>query len=170
VSYSILQPGILMPRWSGKIHFLAHGMILFKYLIWGREHVCVFSTECCRSMLASRMIPVIGWTVSSWVPWQWWQESCIECTEKEEAGRADTCKQNEETVSIPATGYSNGNRLGADLKATKEDDSWGRGTGTEYGQDAFARDNVLATQANSPVAVKACVPYPYAIVRYFLQN
>ena len=56
-----------------------------------------FSTECYRSMLASRMIRVTGWPVSSWVPWQWWQESCIEHTEKEESGRAATCKQDEET-------------------------------------------------------------------------
>ena len=48
----------------GRIHLLAYGMILIRYLIWGRGHVCVFSTECCRSMLAAKMIRVTGLPVS----------------------------------------------------------------------------------------------------------
>lgn len=40
--YGTLQPGMLLPRWNERIHILAHDMILFRYLIWGRGHVCVF--------------------------------------------------------------------------------------------------------------------------------
>ena len=81
-----------------RIHLLTHGMSLNRKIIWGKGgSVSVFSTECYRSMLVSRMIRVTDWPVSSWVPWQWWQESCVEHTEKEESGRATTCKQDEET-------------------------------------------------------------------------
>jgi hypothetical protein len=59
-------------------------MILIRYLIWRRGHVCVFSTECCRSMLDARVIGVTCWHTENnadlwacWVPWQWWQKSCI---------------------------------------------------------------------------------------------
>ena len=63
VPYSILQLGILMPRWDERIHLLAYGMILIRYLIWGRGHVCVLSTEYCRNLLAARMIRVTCWPV-----------------------------------------------------------------------------------------------------------
>lgn len=59
--YGTLQPGMLLPRWNERIHILAHDMILFRYLIWGRGHVCVFSTECYRSMLAPTVIGEICW-------------------------------------------------------------------------------------------------------------
>ena len=73
-------------------------MILNRRLLWGKGGgVSVFSTECYKIMLASRMIRVTDWSVSSWVPWQWWQESCVESTEKEKSERAATCKQDEET-------------------------------------------------------------------------
>jgi hypothetical protein len=124
----------------------------------------VFSTECCRSMLASRMIRVIGWPVSSWVLWHWWQESCVERTEKEESGRAAPCKQDEETLPISAMGYSKESRPGVNLGTTKNDDLWGRGTATVYLTKFRQRNCFLAIQANSPIAVKACVPYLYAIL------
>ena len=96
--YSILKLDIIMSRWDQRIYLLTHGMSLNRRLLWGKGgNVSVFSTEYCRSMLASRMIPVTDWPVSLWVLWQWWQESCVEHTEKEESGRAATCKQDEET-------------------------------------------------------------------------
>ena len=68
--YGILQPGILMPRWNGRIHLLVYGMILIRYLIcgWGHIRVFFFSAGCCRSMLAAR---VIGETC-----WCWDKEWC----------------------------------------------------------------------------------------------
>ena len=81
-----------------RTHSLTHGMSLNRRLLWGKGGgVSVLSTECCKSMLASRMIRVTDWPVSSWVPWQWWQESCVESTEKEKSERAATCKQDKET-------------------------------------------------------------------------
>ena len=48
--------------WDKGIHLLAHGMILFRYLIWGKGgNISVFSTECYKSMLASN---VTGWPVT----------------------------------------------------------------------------------------------------------
>jgi hypothetical protein len=67
--YGTLQPGILMPKWNGRIHILAHGMN--RYLIWVRGHVCVFSQGCWRSMLATRVIGETCWWAFR-VPWQQW--------------------------------------------------------------------------------------------------
>ena len=48
--------------WDKGIHLLAHGMILFRYLIWGKGgNVSVFSTECYKNMITSN---VTGWPVS----------------------------------------------------------------------------------------------------------
>ena len=150
--------------WDKGIHLLAHGMILFRYLIWGKGgNISVFSTECYKSMLAPRMIPVTGWPVSSWVPWQWWPESCIECTEKKKKRNQKTVthKQNKETLPISAMGYNKESRPGVNLKTTKKADSWGTKTATKY-WTRFHQRLFLAIQANSPIAVKACVPYLYA--------
>ena len=122
-----------------------------------------FSTECCRSMLASRMIRVTDWPVSSWVPWQWWQESCVERTEKEESGRAATCKQDEETSYL-----RHGLQQGEPTWCQFEDNyKWG----LVRQRDCYSVFNkissetlFLAIQANSPIAVKAFVPYLYAIL------
>jgi len=47
-----------MPRRNGRIYILAYGMILIRYLIWGRGHICGFFAGCCRSMLAAIVIGV----------------------------------------------------------------------------------------------------------------
>ena len=147
--------------WDKGIHLLAHGMILFRYLIWGKGgNVSVFSTECYKSVLAPKMIHVTGWPVSSWVPWQWWPESCVECTEETNRKTA-THKQNKETLPISAMGYNKESRPGVNLKTTKKADSWGTKTATKY-WTRFHQRLFLAIQANSPIAVKACVPYLYA--------
>lgn len=112
-----------------RIHLLAHGMSLFRYLIWGKGgNVSVFSTECCRSMLASN---VTDWPVISWVPWQRWQESCIEHTEEEEIGEQPLASKMKK-LPISAMGYSKESWPGVNLETSKNDDSWGRGTATEY--------------------------------------
>ena len=59
--YGTLQPDILMPRRNGRIYLLTDGMILIRYLIWGRGHVCDFSSGCCRRVLTARVIGVIYW-------------------------------------------------------------------------------------------------------------
>ena len=159
VPYRILQPGILIPRWNGRIHILAHGIILFRYLIWGREYVCVFSTECCRSMLASKN------DLCDKLTCELLSESYVRCTEKEEAGRTDTCKQNEETLPISAIDCSKENRPGADWKATKEADLWGGGTGTENGrQDAFILDNVFGHSGQLPYSHESLCSLPICYV------
>jgi hypothetical protein len=67
-----------------------------------------FSTECFQNDSCDRLTcELLG-------------ESYIRHTEKEEAGRSDTCKQNEETLLISAPGCNNENRPGAYLKTTKE--------------------------------------------------
>ena len=150
--------------WDKGIHLLAHGMILFRYLIWGKGgNISVFSTECYKSVLAPKMIHVTGWPVSSWVPWQWWQESCVECTEKEESGRAATCKQDEETSYL-----RHGLQQGEPTWCQFEDNyKWW----PVRQRDCYSVFNkissetlFLAIQANSPIAVKAFVPYLYAIL------
>ena len=99
--YSILKLDIIMSRWDEKDPLIGTWHDPEQKVNMGkRGSVSVFSTECCRSMLASN---VTGWPVSSWVPWQWWQESCVEHTEKEESGRGDPFKQDEETASLPRT-------------------------------------------------------------------
>ena len=147
-----------------RIHLLTHGMSLNRKLLWGKGgNVSVFSTECCRSMLASRMIRVTDWPVSSWVPWQWWQESCVEWTEKEESERADTYKQDEETSYLPPV-----LQQGEPTWCQFEDNyKWG----LMRHRDCYSVLNKIssetlfwAIQANSLIAVKAFVPYIYAIL------
>ena len=84
--YSILQLGILMLTWDGRIHLLAHGMILIRYSTSGREHVCVFfhrmlqEHASCQSDWCDMQTQKDNadlWTC--WVPWPWWMESCIGC-------------------------------------------------------------------------------------------
>ena len=145
-----------------RIHLLMHGIILNRKLLWEKGgSVSVLSTECCRSMLASRMIPLTDWPVSSWVPWQWWQECCVECTKKEESGRAATCKQDEETSYLC-------HGQGEPTWCQFEDNyKWG----LVRQRDCYSVFNkissetlFLAIQANSPIAVKAFEPYLYAIL------
>ena len=140
-----------------KIHLLAHGMSLNGKLIWGKGgDVSVFSTECYRSMLASRMIRVTDWPVSSWVPWQWWQENCVECTEKEESGRAATRKQDEETSYLH-------HGQGESTWCQFEDNyKWW----PMRQMDCYSVFNKISSetlfldiQANSTIAVKAFIPY-----------
>ena len=147
-----------------RIHLLTHGMILNRKLIWGKGGgVSVLSTECCKSMLASSMIRVTDWPVSSWVPWQWWQESCVECTEKEESERADTYKQDEETSYL-----RHGLQQGEPTWYQFEDNYkwWPVGQRDCYSvfNKISSETLFLAIQANSPIAVKAFVPYLYAIL------
>jgi hypothetical protein len=113
-----------------RIHLLVHGMILNRKLIWGREGVFLFFPQNASN--------VTGWPVSSWVPWQWWQESCFEHTEKEESGKAATCKQDEETSDL-CHGIQQGELTWCQLGTTKNDDSWGRRLLQSIGQD-FIRD------------------------------
>ena len=147
-----------------RTHSLTHGMSLNRRLLWGKGGgVSVLSTECCKSMLASSMIRVTDWPVSSWVPWQWWQESCVECTEKEESERTDTYKQDEETSYL-----RHGLQQGEPTWCQFEDNyKWG----LVRQRDCYSVFNkissetlFLAIQANSPIAVKAFVPYLYAIL------
>ena len=147
-----------------RIHLLTHGMILNRKLIWGKGgSVSVFSTECYRSMLASRMIGVTGCPVSSWVSWHWWQESCVEHTEKEESGRAATCKQDEETSYL-----CHGLQQGEPTWCQFEDNYkwWPMRLRDCYSvfNKISSETLFLAIQANSPIAVKAFVPYLYAIL------
>ena len=72
-----------------------------------------------------------------------------------------THKQNKETLPISAMGYNKESRPGVNLKTTKKADSWGTKTATKY-WTRFHQRLFLAIQANSPIAVKACVPYLYA--------
>jgi hypothetical protein len=80
--YGILQLGILIPRWDRKIYLLVYGVILIRYLIW-EEGMLVFFCRCFRIILAARVIGVTCWPkvnadlCACWVPWWWWQESCI---------------------------------------------------------------------------------------------
>ena len=140
-----------------RIHLLTHGMILNRELIWGRGgSVSVISTECSRSMLASRMIHVIGWPVSSWVPWQWWEE-------KEKSGRAATGKQDEETSYL-----CHGLQQGEPTWCQFEDNYkwWPMRLRDCYSvfNKISSETLFLAIQANSAIAVKAFVPYLYAIL------
>lgn len=144
-----------------RTHSLTHGMSLSRRLLWGKGGgASVLSTECCRSMLASRMIPVTDWPVSSW---QWWQENCVENTEKKESGRAATCKQDEETSYL-----RHGLQQGEPTWCPLEDNyKWW----PVRQRDCYSVFNkissetlFLAIQANSPIAVKACELYLYAIL------
>ena len=146
-----------------RIHLLAHGMILFRYLIWGKGgNISVFSTECYKSVLAPKMIHVTGWPVSSWVPWQWWPKSCAECT-KEEKSESIHLQTDKET-SYLHHGLQQGVPTWCQLKikTTKKADSWGKKTGTENVQDAFVRDTVFGHSGQLLIAMKVCVPYLYA--------
>ena len=144
------------------IHLLTHGMSLNGKLIWGKGgNVSVFSTECYRSMLASRMIRVTDWPVSSWVPWQWWQENCVECTEKEESGRAATCKQDEETSYLC---HGQGEPTWCQFEDNYKWWPMRRRDCHSVFNKISSETLFLAIQANSPIAVKACVPYLYAIL------
>lgn len=85
--YDTVQLGILIPRWNGRIHLLAYGIVPIRQVsIWGRGHVFgFFSSGCCRSMVAARAIGETCWHWDNeccwpwacWVPWQWWQGNCI---------------------------------------------------------------------------------------------
>ena len=158
---ALLKLDIIMSRWDEKDPLIDKWHDPEQKVNMGKREQCFFfSTECCRSMLASRMIRVTGWPVSSWVPWQ---ENCVERTKKEESGRAATCKQDEETSYL-----CHGLKQGAPTWCQFEDNyKWW----PMRQRDCYSVFNkissetlFLAIQANSPIAVKAFVPYLYAIL------
>lgn len=81
-------------------------------------------------------------------------------------GRADTCKENEETLPISTTDYSKENQPGADLKykQLKELTREAEGLVQRMNKMFSSETMFLATQANSPIAVNTCAPYQYAIL------
>ena len=72
-------------------------------------------------------------------------------------------KQNKETLPISAMDYSKESRPSVHLRTTINDDPWGRETASVFNKIS-SETLFLAIQANSPIAVKACVPYLYAIL------
>ena len=60
-------------------------------------------------------------------------------------------------------GYSKESQPGVHLRTTINDDPWGRETASVFNKIS-SETLFLAIQANSPIAVKAFVPYLYAIL------
>ena len=115
--------------WDEGIHLLAHGMILFRYLIWGEGgNISVFSTECCKSMIASN---VTGWPVTCECPDSGDKKAVLRAQRKKKS-ESSHLQTNKETLRISAMGYNKESRPGVNLKTTKKADSWGGGTATEY--------------------------------------
>ena len=122
-------------------------------------NVSVFSTECLQEHASFQCDRL---TCDLWVPWQWWPESCVECT-KEEKSESSHLQTDKET-SYLHHGLQQGVPTWCQLKiqTTKKADSWGKKTGTENVQDAFVRDTVFCHSGQLLIAMKVCVPYLYA--------
>ena len=114
--------------WDDGIHLLAHGMILFRYLIWGKGEIFLLFHRLLQEHASFQCDRL---TCNLWVPWQWWWESCVERTEKEKS-ESSHLQTNEETLPISAMCYSKECRPSVNLGTTKKADSWGRKTATEY--------------------------------------
>lgn len=123
-----------------------------------RGSVSVFSTECCRSMLASN---VTGLPVSSWVPWQWWQESCLERTEEEI--RKQPLANKMKKLPISSMGYSKESWPGVNLGQLKMMTCEAEGLLQSIGQD-FIRDTVFGHSGKLPYSCKSLCTLPVCYI------
>ena len=128
--YSILKLDIIMSRWDEKDPLIGTWHDPVQILNMGErgQYFCFFH----RMLQEHASFQCDRLTCDLWVPWQWWQESCVECT-KEEKSESSHLQTDKET-SYLHHGLQQGVPTWCQLKikTTKKADSWGTGTATEY--------------------------------------